>query len=130
MLAYQFDCDSEGNGDCIPEGESIDSLFQSLSTQRPDPTYQAFIYHSPGLHCPSGWATVGKAERDADGQITSSGPAYEAHLIKLETVTTSVAPQVIPPAQVFAEALDNEETVVLCCPRYVLCERIAKLHQR
>lgn len=117
VLRYRLNCESEGFEDCAPKGESLDSLFHSLSTQRPDPTYQAFIYHSPGLHCPSGWSTMGTAEKDADGQIKTSGEPYDAHNVEYATLTTSRPPMINPAEHIFAEALDNGETAVLCCPR-------------
>lgn len=62
---------------------------------------------------------MGTAERDADGELKTSGQPYEAHIVLTTPATTTMPPQVNPGEQVFAEALDNGETAVLCCPRYV-----------
>lgn len=83
----------------------------------------AGAYYSPGLYCPSGWATVGMAARDASSSLTSSGV-----LVPTETTTTTKYSNDDPyyymfdydyeyPASVLKGKLEPRQTMAVCCPR-------------
>lgn len=110
---WSVDCDIADVGDCVPSGAKADEKFAALSTQSPNAAYAGFAYYSPGIHCPSGWETVGIAAKNAAGDLSTSGGVYDAHLVG----TTTMAPIRNPPEHIFAQALDKEETAALCCPR-------------
>lgn len=66
-------------------------------------------YYSPGLYCPSGWATVGVAARDDNKSLSQSGWI---------TVSTSKQSQSFDlPKTLVASLLEPRETVAFCCPR-------------
>ena len=73
-------------------------------------------YHSPGLYCPSGWATSGLVSRDKGEAISYSGSAVPT------TTMDSKSPDPYDydyQAYLLAKALEPEETMVGSCPRYV-----------
>ncbi|KAJ5351711.1 hypothetical protein N7452_000685 [Penicillium brevicompactum] len=65
-------------------------------------------YYSPGLHCPSGWATVGSASRDDDGPSTSSGTS-------LPTDSPDY-PNWRMPQAMLSYGLEPGQSMALCCP--------------
>jgi hypothetical protein len=76
-------------------------------------------YFSPGLYCPSGWATVGVAARDENHSLSKSG-----------FMTTSTSKQEAAfdcPQTLLASILEPSQTMALCCPRYALCDPRARL---
>lgn len=81
-------------------------------------------YYSPGLHCPSGWETMGTAARDASSSLSSSGVFVPT---KASTSTQSYSTDDMyyymfnyeDPASVLKDLLEPKETMVACCPRYV-----------
>lgn len=108
---YAAQCSTFGYYDCIPTGTATPTLTYG---DNPNVYYQA-AYNSPGLYCPSDWATVGVAARHGDNPVSSSG------ILSLST-TTSVNPnfpQWEGPATLLMDLLDPGETAVMCCPRYV-----------
>lgn len=109
-------CSTDGGHGCIPTGTVSPPL-----TLDPNPSViYDFPYYSPGLYCPSGWATVGVAARDGDKSPTSSGvlsisssTITDSRLIEVDFATFK------NPATMLPELLDPSETLVVCCPRYV-----------
>lgn len=116
-------------GDCVPSGGALDS-------QNVKDGFRAnsrFDYFSPGLHCPHGWATVGVATRNAEGVITSSGPAFtfasstvtvdEDHTSStFRSTSTAILESdmgsfAYPGRHGLLAAMDRGETAVMCCPR-------------
>ncbi|KAJ5085175.1 hypothetical protein N7532_009946 [Penicillium argentinense] len=69
-------------------------------------------YYSPGLYCPSGWATVGVAVRDDENSLSKSG------ILAPASTTTTSEPDyaLISPKDFFLSLLEPSETAVLCCP--------------
>lgn len=81
----------------------------------PSDTYEA-LYFSPGIYCPSGYATVGVASRDGDKPVNSTGifsnpSATSTRFVGNHAVFNN-------PANLLMQILDPSETAVLCCPRY------------
>ncbi|KAJ5971468.1 uncharacterized protein N7479_001386 [Penicillium vulpinum] len=97
--------------DCIPTGTTSLPTSQSI-----DPyTMYDQAYYSPGLHCPSGWKTVGVAARDGDKSVSSSGVLSVAS--PTETITGTVdIPKQLNPVTLLGKVLDPSETLVICCP--------------
>jgi hypothetical protein len=69
FFEFAAECSTSGWIDCVPTG-----------TAHPTPTFgtdaaggYVYSYYSPGLYCPSGWATVGIAAQDADKSLSYSG---------------------------------------------------------
>lgn len=116
LLPYQGICKTATTvatwGDCLPSGKNIDSEYATIDTNNPA-AGSTVDYYSPGLICPSGYTTAGVAANDA-GTITSSGKAF--------VPTTTVDNRFWgnnPVPNVLLQALDQGETAILCCPRYV-----------
>lgn len=104
---WMLQCSSTDYSGCIPP--------TSTATVWQNPGAIAG-YHSPGVYCPSGWATVGVASADKGGSIGYSGSAIP---------TTSLYSKLPNPydydykGYLLAKALEPQETMVVCCPRYV-----------
>lgn len=110
---FHADCVPQTYGDCYPSGAAIDSAISAADTRQPAWTID---YFSPGLMCPSGWTTAGVATKSKGGDITSSGPAFV--LPTTETVSSHMRIYQNPAPNVFLGAMKEEETAVLCCPRF------------
>ncbi|KAJ6014256.1 hypothetical protein N7540_008847 [Penicillium herquei] len=110
-IEYDLQCSSVPDWDCVPSGTQSD-YSKTASIPDPDPS-EIFgaAFYSPGLYCPSGWATVGVAARDeksisASGILsTTASPIYEAYFPEFEN-----------PATLIMDLLDPSETAVMCCP--------------
>lgn len=76
-------------------------------------------YHSPGLHCPSGWETIGLVARDASSSLTSSGLYVAATTTNTDTKDPYNYYRLDNeyPASVLKGILEPKETMVACCPR-------------
>lgn len=114
-LIYNVDCAPMYDWSCAPTG-TITSLPKPYTALELNPKagYLAH-YFSPGLYCPSGWATVGIASRDGDKPVDSSGI-----LSPTVPVPTSVNwPLPNLPENAFLQLLEPSETAVWCCPRFV-----------
>jgi hypothetical protein len=105
---YQVQCSTLPDYDCIPTG----TVSPPTTVNENPAAAETRAYFSPGLYCPSGWATRGLAVRDADKGLSSSGV--------LSSSSTDAWPTFIPqfenPATVLMSLLDPSETLVLCCP--------------
>lgn len=110
---YDQQCSTIGYWDCIPSGtESKAAITASTVGSNPKDAFQA-VYFSPGLYCPSGWATVGIAASEgstlsASGILSTASPTYYPDIPEFEN-----------PATLILDLLDPSETVVMCCPRFV-----------
>lgn len=107
---WRVQCSTSGYSGCLPP--------TTTPTTTAEENFAATVgYHSPGLHCPAGWATFGLASRDKEGSINYSGSAIP---------TTTMKEKSSNPfdydfkAYLLARALDPGETMVVCCPRYVI----------
>ncbi|KAJ5729600.1 uncharacterized protein N7483_004108 [Penicillium malachiteum] len=110
-IQYDVQCSSVEDWDCTPTGTQSDySRTASIPDLNPTQILEA-AYYSPGLYCPSGWATVGVAARD-EKSISASGilsitasPVYDAFFPQFENRAT-----------LLMDLLDPNETAVMCCP--------------
>lgn len=102
QVQYSVSCSTTGDWDCVPPGTttSAASYDESLWVGTAG-------YYSPGLHCPSGWATVGMAARH-DSSLSTSG---------FLTTSTKKIPYFEEPASLLASILEPSQTMALCCPR-------------
>lgn len=107
---FAVQCSTLGYSDCIPTGTAS----QITLDPNPNTLYQQ-AYYSPGLYCPSGWATFGVAERNTDNSLTSSGVLSLSKTV----AEPSFVPQWENPLTLLMDLLDLNETLVMCCPRYV-----------
>jgi hypothetical protein len=100
---YSVKCSSQTAWDCVPTGTA------SSSTTYDDEKYIGSEgYYSPGLHCPSGWSTIGLATADAHGSVSTSG----------FLVSTDLGEPYYPqPGTIMASILKPSETMAFCCPR-------------
>ncbi|KAL2787118.1 hypothetical protein BJX66DRAFT_311609 [Aspergillus keveii] len=76
-------------------------------------------YYSPGLECPSGWATVGMIGRNAGDKVTSSGILSPATTTTVTTYTTGIDMYYYDyedKASVMKSFLEPEQTMAICCP--------------
>lgn len=118
LYDYATQCSTYGDYGCTPTGTFFPSLTIESNLTKMDDNIP---YYSPGLYCPSGWATVGVAARDGDKTTSLSG------ILGVSTTTTTsdswldYLPKVGNPLTMLAELLDPGETLVMCCPRYVWC---------
>ncbi|KAK8105099.1 hypothetical protein PG999_008458 [Apiospora kogelbergensis] len=124
---FQYGVCATEKGDCYPSGSAIDALNAKDSLQAD----ARLDYFSPGLHCPHGWTTVGAATKNAEGVITSSGPAFtfpsttqtleiDRTTSTLHTTKTARLEDVsffgYPARHALLGAMDRGETVIMCCP--------------
>lgn len=109
----QVACPSTSDWDCVPSGTASASITALVNGDG-----QRYVasggYYSPGLYCPSGWATVGVMARDASSSLSSSGVLSQS-----DTGTAMGDPTAFDPATHLAGVLRPSETVALCCPRWV-----------
>lgn len=105
-------CTSTADWDCVPSGTASASV-----TALVNDAGQQFVgtggYYSPGLYCPSGWATVGTMARDGSSSLSGSGVLESVTV----TVTAMERPALNDPATLLQDLLKPSETVALCCPR-------------
>ncbi|KAJ5511281.1 hypothetical protein N7453_003384 [Penicillium expansum] len=113
LYDYATQCSTYGDYGCTPTGTFSPSLTIESNLTKMDDNIP---YYSPGLYCPSGWATVGVAARDGDKTTSLSG------ILGVSTTTTTsdswldYLPKVGNPLTMLAELLDPGETLVMCCP--------------
>jgi hypothetical protein len=107
MYHYDLECDSEYDTACLP------TMTTTMTSINYDTWAGYGIYYSPGLFCPSGWATVGIAARDGSSSLSQSGL-----MTATQSVTTSKQePYFDWPQTLLASILEPSETMALCCPR-------------
>jgi hypothetical protein len=108
ILEFSPDCTGKPQGDCFPSASRVDSAEAAALT---NPAAQAVaFYYSPGLVCPSNWATAGAVAKSKDGSFSTSG------VFSLSTPAPTVLQD--PSLNVMMNAIDPGETAVACCPRY------------
>ncbi|KZL81521.1 hypothetical protein CI238_10116 [Colletotrichum incanum] len=109
---YAQNCDVYPLGECYPSGSALDVKFSSVLDAGGRTDFGTIAYFSPASQCPHGHTTVGVLAKNDAGQVSSSG-AFSTPLANYEGEVW--LPQ-NPPVNIFIEALDKGETVVLCCP--------------
>jgi hypothetical protein len=105
---YAVQCSTVGYGDCISTGTVS---LSTISNENPT-TLETQAYFSPGLYCPSGWATRGTAVRGSDNGLSSSGILSPSTMVLIPTCI----PQWKNPATLLMTLLNLSETLVMCCP--------------
>ncbi|THD00288.1 hypothetical protein EYZ11_000181 [Aspergillus tanneri] len=102
-IEYAVQCTKEFDSGCLPT---------ATVTATASRDYDMWVgyggYYSPGLYCPSGWATVGLAARDGNKSLSKSGI--------LTTSTSERYPSFDDPATLLARILEPSQTMALCCP--------------
>ncbi len=111
LLDFSLDCSVRPLGSCFPSGPGVDSFASEVQTNPAAAT--RIQYFSPGLICPSNWATIGTVGRATGiGGYTSTG---------VFTAPTPAPTQLFNPSlNILYNAIDPGETAVACCPRCVL----------
>lgn len=97
---------------CLPSAGAFNSA--ASRAWEGEEGHMALGYHSPGFICPSGWTTAGVASLEGDG-VSATGDFSK----DFRSFGDSVVAAGLVPAQLFLNALGDEETLVWCCPRYV-----------
>lgn len=111
-------CDYQALSDCFPSGSTLDEIWTSASSLG-FPGAKTIAYFSPASLCPDAHTTVGVAAKNSDGEVKVSG-------VFLPPVVTN--PVTMNPDEpidfvrnllinVFVDALDKDETAVICCPK-------------
>ncbi|KAH6982577.1 hypothetical protein EDB80DRAFT_735947 [Ilyonectria destructans] len=111
LFQWQVQCDALPPADCNPSGSIIRSIDSSAEGSNPN-AGMILVYHSPGLVCPAGWATVGTAAKLNPTSTIISGAFNQSD----EIPTGSHLGFFKPYLDVFLAALDPGETAALCCP--------------
>ena len=105
--------------DCNPSGSALNSIISAADSGSNPASENFIVYHSPGLVCPSGWATVGEASKPNPTSVSVSGAFNESSLIP--TQTPNNYPFLEPYLDIVIGALDPSETAIVCCPRFAPC---------
>lgn len=100
------------SSDCVPSADARNSLMSSALNAKDRP--QGLVtYYSPASICPKGWTTAGVAESSSAGDKVKATGAFD----RGDATTTPGSFQVMDWFKVATEALDPQETMILCCPR-------------
>lgn len=111
-IQYNVQCSSTGYADCLPP--TTTTTAPATTSTGYDQFWGTGSYYSPGLQCPSGWATVGLAARVENDSLSYSGNMVPA------TTTAHQHYYERNEATILANVLESSETMALCCPRYVM----------
>jgi hypothetical protein len=112
-IEWPVQCDWLPPADCNPSGSAIRSIVSSADGSNPT-AGNIIVYHSPGLICPSGWATVGAAAKPNPTSTSISGVFNVSDAIPTDSQFAFFEPEL----DVVLAALDPGETALLCCPRF------------
>jgi len=113
FIQWAAQCEWLPPTDCNPSGSVIRSIDSSADGSNPT-AGMIIVYHSPGLVCPSGWATVGAAAKLNPTSTSISGAFNLSDAIPTGSDLDFVEPEL----DIFLAALDPGETAVVCCPRF------------
>ncbi|KAM0340134.1 hypothetical protein ACHAPU_010626 [Fusarium lateritium] len=102
-------CGFASFADCIPSGKSWDSVYRQTTAF----VQGQFLYHSPGIACPSGWKTAGALARGESGTVSASGVLSSSSAGNAGGNTYA---RPLYPTEVWLEVLEPSETLVYCCP--------------
>ena len=105
-----FECNKRTYAGCLPYGSKVD---QNFADSEWDGTF-TLQYYSPGLVCPSGWATVGSIVGPY-GWESASGIFTKEHFPYVEF--PYLGHDSIGIQDEYVAVLDPSETMVWCCPR-------------
>ncbi|KAK1144089.1 hypothetical protein N8T08_005751 [Aspergillus melleus] len=111
-IQWLTNCASLDTRQCTPSSTIVSSPTGS-SVAWDNPLYGFQVpYYSPGVYCPSGWATVGVAGRDGDSKPSLSG-IFTGGANRPTVVNQPIFHR---PSDVLVQLLDPSETAVVCCP--------------
>ncbi|KAF4636553.1 hypothetical protein G7Y89_g1531 [Cudoniella acicularis] len=110
LIQWGAQCEWQPPADCNPSGSVIQSIDSSAEGGNPT-AGMIIVYHSPGLVCPYGWATVGAAAKPNPTSTSISGAFNQS-----DAILGSSLGFFEPELDVFLAALDPGETAVACCP--------------
>lgn len=107
----------------MPYGTKRDEIANSISTSWQN-SYR--LYHSPGLHCPAGWETVGVAAgsgRPTSGAGLHATPTNASGLFTLDPWPYESGDLMadLPVVKQWVGMIKDSEIIVVCCPKYVAC---------
>jgi hypothetical protein len=111
---WEAECNYVPPADCNPSGSVIQSIYSSAEGGNPT-AGNVIVYHSPGVVCPAGWATVGVAAKPNPTSTSISGAFNQSFAFQPGNRAVFWEPEL----DVFLAALDPGETAVACCPRFV-----------
>ncbi|KAL4944128.1 hypothetical protein BDV06DRAFT_210520 [Aspergillus oleicola] len=117
-LPEEFEsCPATTYDSCYPEPTNSDLIDDFLNNQRNIP------FWSPGVNCPSGWESVGRASRSGDADVESTG------IFTVNAIPTSGIDifddlpgdldddvRALGYHDAFAALLEPSETAIACCP--------------
>ncbi|CAG8259622.1 unnamed protein product [Penicillium olsonii] len=109
LWQYGVECNPTVDASCYPP-----STNSFTGTWNPREWLGYGDYYSPGLLCPSGWATVGAATRDEHHSLTFSGAAHPSKQPENSWI------YLYRPQTALASALEPGQTMAMCCPSYSL----------
>ncbi|OBR03347.1 LPXTG-domain-containing protein [Colletotrichum higginsianum IMI 349063] len=119
---FPKECDPyEPLGDCFPSGAALDDAYESASSLG-FPGAGTINYFSPASACPDSYTTAGVAAKNDRGEITSSAGVFEPPVVDIPAGSGSEGSPLEgiiggnPIFNVLAEALEDGETAVICCP--------------
>lgn len=99
------------NPECEANGEELGKLVDEEFEVVP---WNVVGYHSPGLHCPSGWETVGVIAMN-NGTPSATG-LFSPTVFTYVPEETLTFPPIDFVANMFTSVLGPTETGVACCP--------------
>lgn len=100
--------------ECELGGEALEKLIEEPLK---NPEWNVVGYHSPGLHCPSGWETVGVIAMN-NGTPSATG-LFSPTVFEAVPEETLTFPPIDFVANMFTSVIGPTETGVACCPRFV-----------
>jgi hypothetical protein len=112
---------NDSKPDCYPNGDQILEINESLTEDDWRPYSHNYI-HSPGIHCPAAWETVGVASFK-DGTFDGSGIFSSTSFVSREYFGVGEGTMLPTPTRNFVinaltSVLAPTETAIACCPRY------------
>ncbi|GKT94408.1 hypothetical protein CT0861_11905 [Colletotrichum tofieldiae] len=114
-------CEYNPLSDCFPSGSALDAAYTSASSLG-FAGAPSIAYFSPASVCPDSHTTAGVAVKNSNGEVSSAGvfkPPVMDVPMGSEPEGSPFAGRIgnNPILNVLAEALDNGETAVICCPK-------------
>ncbi|KXH33289.1 hypothetical protein CSIM01_03203 [Colletotrichum simmondsii] len=111
---FRQKCEGSVYGDCFPSGTVFDQLRSEASSTVGAGT---IAYFSPASVCPDQYTTAGVAAKNAEGTISSSG-VFVPPIVSVPFGSGYMSDRLgyNPIVNVLMEALDSNETAVICCP--------------
>jgi hypothetical protein len=112
---------NDSKADCYPNGDQILEINESL-TEDDWRNYSHNYIHSPGIHCPAAWETVGVASFK-DGTFDGNGIFSSTSFVSREYFGVGEGTMLPTPTRNFVlnaltSVLAPTETAIACCPRF------------